>query len=113
MVIDYDGSKNRGGSTGVQLHDLNVGNFAIDYAISPNGVTVNADIIIMENIRCGDARLGISAGQAQEKGNVIRGLYSWGRIHTVFATNMYRKAPGRKLYHRRGQHCRNDRQADL
>lgn len=91
IIIDYDGSKNTGGSTAVQLHDLYVGYFAIDYAISPNGVTFNADIILMENIRCGDARLGISCGQAQEKGNVIRGLYSWGRIHTIFATNIYGK----------------------
>jgi len=91
IVIDYDGSKNEGGSTGVKLHDLNVSNFAVDYLISPNGHTYNADVIIMENIRCGDARLGISAGQAQEKGNVIRGLYSWGRIHTLFATNIYGK----------------------
>lgn len=91
IVIDYDGSKNSSGSTGVKLHDLNVGNFAIDYSISPNGQTFNAEIIIMENIRCGDARLGISSGQAQEKGNVIRGLYSWGRIHTIFATNIYGK----------------------
>jgi hypothetical protein len=91
IVIDYDGSKNKGGSTAVQLHDLNVGHFAIDYLISPNGVTANADIILMENIRCGDARLGISGGQAQEKGNIIRGLYSWGRIHTIFATNLYGK----------------------
>lgn len=91
IVIDYDGSKNKGGSTAVQLHDLNVGNFAIDYEISPNGSTFNADIIIMENIRCGDARLGISSGQAQEKGNVIRGLYSWGRIHTIFANNIFGK----------------------
>jgi hypothetical protein len=91
IVIDYDGTKNKGGSTAVQLHDLNVGHFAIDYLISPNGQTFNADIILMENIRCGDARLGISGGQAQEKGNVIRGLYSWGRIHTIFATNIYGK----------------------
>ena len=91
IIIDYDGSKNTGGSTGVKLHDLNVSNFAIDYLISPNGHTYNAEIIIMENIRCGDARLGISSGQAQEKGNVIRGLYSWGRIHTIFATNIYGK----------------------
>ncbi|MDP4285508.1 MAG: hypothetical protein Q8891_13870 [Bacteroidota bacterium] len=91
IVIDYDGTKNTGGSTAVQLHDLNVGNFAIDYAISPNGATFNADIILMENIRCGDARLGISSGQSQEKGNVIRGLYSWGRIHTIFASNIYGK----------------------
>jgi len=91
IVIDYDGSKNVSGSTGVKLHDLNVSNFAVDFAISPNGHTYNAEIIIMENIRCGDARLGISGGQAQEKGNVIRGLYSWGRIHTLFATNVYGK----------------------
>jgi hypothetical protein len=91
IIIDYDGSKNTGGSTAVQLHDLSVGNFAIDYEISPNGHTFNADIILMENITCGEARLGISSGQAQEKGNVIRGLYSWGRIHTVFATNLYGK----------------------
>ena len=91
IVIDYDGSKNSGGSTAVQLHDLYVGNFTTDYKISPNGVTFNADIILMENIRCGDARLGISCGQAQEKGNVIRGLFSWGRIHTIFATNIYGK----------------------
>lgn len=91
IVIDYDGTKNKGGSTAVQLHDLNVGHFAIDYLISANGQTFNADIILMENIRCGDARLGISGGQAQEKGNVIRGLYSWGRIHTIFATNIYGK----------------------
>jgi hypothetical protein len=91
IVIDFDGTRNVGGSTGVKLHDLNVGNFAIDYSISPNGHTFNGEIIIMENIRCGDARLGISSGQAQEKGNVIRGLYSWGRIHTIFATNIYGK----------------------
>lgn len=91
IIIDYDGTKNKGGSTAVQLHDLNVGHFAIDYMISPNGKTQNADIILMENIRCGEARLGISGGQAQEKGNVIRGLYSWGRIHTIFATNLYGK----------------------
>ena len=90
IKIDYDGTKNTGGSTGVKLHDLNVGNFAIDYAISPNGVTFNADIIIMENIRWG-CKAGYIVGQAQEKGNVIRGLYSWGRIHTIFATNIYGK----------------------
>ena len=92
IVIDHDGTKNNGGSTGVKIHDMNVGNFSIDYLVSPNGVTFNADILIFENIRCGDAMVGFASGQAQEKGNVIRGIYSWGNIHTLFTTGRFGKA---------------------
>ena len=92
VVIDYDGTKNVGGSTGVKVHDMKVGNFSIDYSVSPNGVTFNADILIFENIRCGDARVGFATGQAQEKGNVIRGIYSWGSIHTLFSAGRFGKA---------------------
>ncbi|MBS4065151.1 MAG: hypothetical protein KGZ74_11360 [Chitinophagaceae bacterium] len=92
LVIDYDGSKNTSGSTGLKIHDMNVGNFTIDYLISPNGKTFNADILVFENIRCGDAKVGFATGQAQEKGNVIRGIYSWGSIHTLFSSGRYGKA---------------------
>jgi hypothetical protein len=92
LVIDYDGSKNTSGSTGLKIHDMNVGNFTIDYFISPNGKTFNADILVFENIRCGDAKVGFATGQAQEKGNVIRGIYSWGSIHTLFSSGRYGKA---------------------
>lgn len=91
LVIDYDGSNAPGGSTGVKVHDLTVGNFSIDYLISPNGVTFNADILIFENIRCGDARVGFANGQAQEKGNVIRGIYSWGNLHTLYSAGRFGK----------------------
>lgn len=91
IVVDYDGSKNTGGSTGLKLHDLNVGNFSINYLVSPNGKTFNADILLFENIRCGDAKVGFATGQAQEKGNVIRGIYSWGSIHTLFSSGRYGK----------------------
>jgi hypothetical protein len=92
IVIDYDGSKNAGGSTGVKIHDVQVGNFSIDYLVSPNGKTFNADILLFENIRCGDAKVGFASGQAQEKGNVIRGIYSWGSIHTLVSIGRYGKA---------------------
>jgi hypothetical protein len=92
IVIDYDGSKNSGGSTGVKIHDMWVGNFTIDYLVSPNGKTFNADILLFENIRCGDAKVGFASGQAQEKGNVIRGIYSWGNIHTLVSIGRYGKA---------------------
>jgi hypothetical protein len=92
LVIDYDGSKNQSGSTGIKIHDVNVGNFTINYSISPNGKTVNADILLFENIRCGNAKVGFATGQAQEKGNVIRGIYSWGSIHTLYVAGKYGKA---------------------
>ncbi len=92
FVIDYDGSKNSGGSTGLSIHDINVSNFSIDYLISPNGKTFNADILVFQNIRCGDARIGFATGQAQEKGNIIRGIYSWGSIHTLFSIGRYGKS---------------------
>jgi hypothetical protein len=44
-----------------------VGNFTIDYLVSPNGKTFNADILVFENIRCGDARVGFASGQARRK----------------------------------------------
>jgi hypothetical protein len=91
IVIDFDGSKNVGGSTGVKIHDVAVSNFTIDYMVSPNGKTFNADILIFENIKCGDAKVGFASGQAQEKGNVIRGIYSWGSIHTLVSIGHFGK----------------------
>ena len=98
IVIDYDGSKNTGGSTGVKIHDVLVGNFSIDYLVSPNGKTFNADILLFENIRCGDARVGFASGQAQEKGNMIRGIYSWGSIHTLISIGKYGKSQAGNYY---------------
>ena len=85
LVIDYDGTKNAGGSTGIKVHDMWVTNFGTCYSVSPNSVTFNGDILVFENIRCGEARIGFQSNQAQEKGNVIRGIYSWGKIHTLIS----------------------------
>ena len=92
LVIDYDGSKNESGSTGVKIHDVFINNFAIDFLISPNGKTFNADILLFENIRCGNAKIGFATGQAQEKGNIIRGIYAWGNVHTLISIGRFGKA---------------------
>ncbi|MEP7110349.1 MAG: hypothetical protein ABI760_20305 [Ferruginibacter sp.] len=85
LVIDYDGTNGVSGSTGVKVHDMWVSNFDILYSVSPNGVTSNGDILKFENIRCGDGRIGFQSNQAQEKGNSIQGIYSWGSIHTLIS----------------------------
>lgn len=80
-----------GGSTGLNIHDITVSNFTRDIVISPNGVSFNADILLFKNIHVGDASVAITTSQAQEKGNVIDGLYSWGSVHTIVSIGHYGK----------------------
>lgn len=84
LWIDPFGDWNqRSGSTGCKFTDLQVKNFMTDIKIS-NSITQNGEIMIFDNIQLGDAKYGILTSQPQEKGNVFRGVYSWGKIHTLF-----------------------------
>jgi hypothetical protein len=85
IVIDYDGSKNNGGSTALKVHDIWVDSFDVLYNVSPNGVTFNADCLSFTNIRCGSGRIGFQSGQAQEKGNIINNIVSWSNLHTLIS----------------------------
>ncbi len=72
------------GSTGLKIHDVSVTNFAVDFSISP-AKSQNADILIFENIHVADSKIGFLSGYAQSKGNVVRGLQSTGRMHTLIS----------------------------
>lgn len=85
LVIDWDGSHNTSGSTALSVYDIMVDGFDVLYAVSPNGVTFNADVLSFTNIRCGHGRIGFQSGQAQEKGNQINNIVSWGNLHTLIS----------------------------
>lgn len=87
LWIDPFGNWNqRGGSTGCKFTDMQIGNFMTDIKIS-NSISQNGEIMIFENIQLKDAKYGVLTSQPQEKGNVFRGVYSWGKIHTLFKIN--------------------------
>lgn len=73
----------RSGSTGCQFYNLKVGGFDTLICMG-NGVTQNGDIQIFKNIQFGNGKVGFQSTQAQEKGNIIDGIYSWGALHTLF-----------------------------
>ncbi len=79
--VNFNGGQN--GSTGVKIHDNMVSNFTICYSISPNGQTRNAEILVFENNRGNECKVVLQTSQAQEKENLVKGLYSWGRCHTL------------------------------
>ena len=81
----------RGGSTGTELEELNITNFVVGICSSPNGITQNAEITLINKIQFANCKLCISAGQAQEKANTISNIYCWGGTHTIFATGLYGK----------------------
>ncbi len=82
---------NGGGSTATTIEDLTVTGFVVGICSSPNGGTANAEITKISRVRIQNVKLCVSAGQDQEKMNVIDGLNCWGNTHTIFATGEYGK----------------------
>lgn len=77
------------GSTGTELEELNISGFVVGICSSPNGVTRNAEITIINKVQFSNCKLCISGGQDQEKENVISNIYCWGGTHTIFGTDLY------------------------
>ena len=77
------------GSTGIEMEEMSINNFVVGICSSPNGLTRNAEISIINKIQFENCKLCISGGQDQEKGNVVSNIYCWGGTHTVFATDLY------------------------
>lgn len=77
------------GSTGTEIEEMSINNFVVGICSSPNGLTRNAEITIINKIQFENCKLCISGGQDQEKANVISNIYCWGGTHTVFGTDLY------------------------
>jgi hypothetical protein len=77
------------GSTGTEIEEISINNFVVGICSSPNGLTRNAEITIINKIQFENCKLCISGGQDQEKANVISNIYCWGGTHTVFGTDLY------------------------
>jgi len=85
IKIDFDEFKTRSGSTGLHIHDIIIYNFSTGIALSQNYRTQNDEINLFERIQFKNVKMGVLTGQAQEKLNIFRGLYSWGQMHTLFS----------------------------
>lgn len=72
------------GSSGNYLHEISLQGFGMGIAMSQNGVTRNNDATTFEHIYFIDnLKYGFVNGQAQEKGNVVSYVVSWGSIYNV------------------------------
>ncbi len=85
----YPGFSTSTGSTGIEIEEMSINNFVVGICSSPNGLTRNAEITIINKIQFENCKLCISGGQDQEKANVISNIYCWGGTHTIFGTDLY------------------------
>jgi hypothetical protein len=77
------------GSTATEMEEISIKGFVVGICSSPNGLTRNAEITIINKIQFENCKLAISGGQDQEKGNTISNIHCWGGTHTIFATGLY------------------------
>jgi hypothetical protein len=77
----YNGLPSAGGSTGVEITDVSLGNVIAGYCSSINGITLNSEITLIDKIQVRDCRYGIAGTQAQEKANIVRNFACWGNVY--------------------------------
>lgn len=77
------------GSTGTELEELTINGFVVGICSSPNGLTRNAEITLINKVQFSNCKLCICGGEDEEKENVISNIYCYGGIHTIFATGLY------------------------
>ncbi|MDQ6756361.1 MAG: hypothetical protein M3004_05455 [Bacteroidota bacterium] len=85
----FNGFTTQTGSTGTEIEEMIINNFVVGICSSPNGLTRNAEITLINKIQFLNCKLCISGGQDQEKANVISNIFCWGGTHTIFGTDLY------------------------
>ena len=70
-LLNYYGKsgslQTQSGSTGTELEELSISGFVVGICSSPNGLTRNAEITIINKVQFSNCKLCISGGQDQEK----------------------------------------------
>jgi len=88
----YNGNGGDYGSTGVSVTDCFIVGFVCGLITSPNGSTLNAELIYVNKIQFENCKCCIAGCQAQEKLNRVSYLGCWGNCHTVLMYNYYGKS---------------------
>lgn len=74
---------------GTELEELSIDGFVVGICSSPNGLTRDGGITLINKIHFNNCKLCISGGQDREKANVVSNIYCHGGIHTIFASGLY------------------------
>ena len=85
----YRGNNAVSGSTGVRVEDVTLEDFVVCIAVSPNGHTLNAELLTFENIRIYSCKVALAGSQPQEKLNRVINWGIWGQCRVAFMFSLY------------------------
>lgn len=80
----YRGSDVTSGSTGLIFKDINIKGFTVGAIVSPNGLTLNGELMTFENVFVSQCKVAFAGCQAQEKGNRLINWYVSDKVRTAF-----------------------------
>lgn len=94
IVVDpvYRGTTS--GSSGLIIRDCRIRNFTAGIVISPNGTSLNAENIHVENCSVDHVKIAYATCQRQSKANTVKNLICWENIETVFDGKTYGQGLG-------------------
>lgn len=80
---DQNASGTRGGTSDVTIKNCAIFNWMVDIVLSPNGYTLNDEMVNILDNNFGLSRVAIAVCQDQAKTIKISGLKCWGGVHTI------------------------------
>lgn len=83
-----------GGSTGIDLCNIDIDGFVVGFAFSVNGTTFNSDRISIENPKLYNCKSGMAFGQSQTKGISVKNIMCWGSVRFLFDGTDYGSGVG-------------------
>lgn len=89
LQMYYRGNTAVSGSTGCRLEDLTIEDFVVCIGVSPNGHTLNAELLTFQNIRIYSCKVAFAGSQPQEKLNRIINWQIWGRTRCILNFSSY------------------------
>lgn len=96
--ISIDPNQNANGSSGgtsdVTIRNCAIKGWMVGIALTPNGVTLNDEIISITDDNIESCRVAIAIGQDQSKTISIKGLKVWASVHTILDGVTYGRGTG-------------------
>lgn len=74
----------QGGSTGVDIINVEVDGFVVGMMFSPSGTIFNCDVINVESPKISNCKSGMAFGQSQIKGARVENIMSWNTVRYLF-----------------------------
>jgi hypothetical protein len=89
ISIDYHTNGSNTGSTGTTIKNCRIFNTCAGVASSPNGVSRNAELTVIERCQFGFNKVAVAGSHDQERNCIVRDCFAWEDVLIFFSSHRY------------------------